>query len=48
MCKTTRSRLLSLLLSGMLALAPMPLLAAVYKCEQNGQVVYSDAACGRN
>lgn len=45
---TTRSRFLSLLLSGALALAPVPLLAAVYKCGHNGQVVYSDAPCGKN
>lgn len=47
MRKPLLARLLSLTLSGMLALAPVPLLAAVYKCEHNGQVVYGDTPCGK-
>jgi ABC-type microcin C transport system permease subunit YejE len=42
------TRLLAVMLAGLLALAPMPLLAAVYKCERDNQVVYSDAPCGKN
>jgi hypothetical protein len=48
MRKTACTRLPGLLLAGMLALAPLPLMAAVYKCAHDGQVVYSDAPCGKN
>ncbi len=34
------------LLGCMLALAPMPLMAATYKCTRDGQVTYSDVPCG--
>ncbi len=41
----TRARFLGLLLAGMLACAPMPLMAAVYKCVHNGQTTYSESPC---
>jgi hypothetical protein len=47
MRKTACTLLPGLLLAAMLALAPVPLLAAVYKCEHNGQVVYGDTPCGK-
>ncbi|HKB58420.1 MAG TPA: DUF4124 domain-containing protein [Gallionellaceae bacterium] len=47
MRNTLLARFLSLMLSGMLALAPLPLMAGVYKCEHGGQVIYSDAPCGK-
>ncbi len=34
------------LLACMLALAPMPLMAATYKCTRDGQTTYSDVPCG--
>jgi Domain of unknown function (DUF4124) len=50
MRKTVRTPFLAALLSaalaGMLAIAPMPLMAAVYKCTQNGQTTYSETPCG--
>lgn len=41
-----RTRITAALLACLLACAPMPLMAAVYKCTQNGQTVYSEAPCG--
>lgn len=41
-----RTRLAGALLACTLAMAPMPLMAAVYKCTQNGQTVYSESPCG--
>jgi hypothetical protein len=50
MRKIARTRFLGAIpgaiLAGMLALAPMPLMAAVYKCTHNGQTTYSEAPCG--
>lgn len=44
---TTLTRLSGLFLACLLAFTSMPLMAAVYKCNHNGQVVYADAPCGK-
>lgn len=43
---TLRARLASLLMSCMLALAPLPLMAEVYKCKRDGKYTYSTTPCG--
>ncbi len=43
-----RARLAGALLAGLLACTPQFALAAVYKCEHNGQVTYSDTPCGKD
>ena len=39
------TRLIILLMSCMLALAPLPLMAEVYKCKQDGKTTYSTSPC---
>lgn len=38
----------TLLLAALLALSPLPLMAAVYKCAHDGHVTYSDEPCGKH
>lgn len=45
---TTVTGLSRLMLACMLALAPLPLMAAVYKCAHDGQITYSDEPCGKH
>jgi len=43
---TLRARLATLLVSGMLVLAPLPSMAEVFKCKQDGKFTYSTSPCG--
>lgn len=48
MRRTLHTRLLAAVVACTLAGASMPLMAAVYKCEQNGKATYSESPCGTN